>query len=291
MTTIIEGNKMIVEHEGVVFEASIVKIDFFRASEMLELNGLNRNPSQPVIDRYAREMLNDEWDFFAADPIRVNAQDEILDGQQRLMALVQAAQTNPDITLKTWLYWGIPTSSQSKMDSGRSRSAADQLVIDKMSNPGLRSSISSLLLRWENPALLFKNIPVTNHEVLTFARQNYDRLTRTVDQVRPLARVGVSPSIGGAVYFRAEEKEMWQASNFFTAVATGQNLAAGHPALLLRNTIMTNKRGNGRRLKRNEELYYVVRAWNAFRKEEKLHKLQLPAGGEAGLSTVHFIVR
>lgn len=291
MTTIIEGNKMIVEHEGIVFEASIEEIDFLRATEMLELNDMNRNPSRLVIERYAREMLNGEWDFFAADPIRVNAQNEILDGQQRLMALVLAAQTNPDIVLKTWLYWGIPSQAQAKMDSGRSRKAADQLVIAKMSNPGLRSSISSLLLRWENPALLFSNIAPTNHEVLTYAEQNYDRLSRAVDHVRPMKKVGISPSIGGAVYFKADEKELFQASNFFTALATGENLSQGHPALVLRHTLMNNKMGNGRRLTRNEELFYVVRAWNGFRKGETLHKLQLPPGGEGGLKAEHFAVK
>jgi hypothetical protein len=290
MTTILQ-NKMIVTHEGVTFEASIEEIDVPRGQEMLKLNTMNRNTSPVVIKRYARDMLTEGgWDFFAADPIRVNAQGEILDGQQRLEALVLAGQADPTVTLKTWLYWGIPTGSQVKMDSGRSRSRTDQLVIRKMPNARDRSSIASLLLQWENPENLFTKMILTNHEVLAFAEANYDRLTRAVDYARQLRRIGFAVSIAGAAYVKAEEKELWAANNFFTSVATGENLPQGHPALRLRNTVITNK-GRGRRINRLEELYYVVRAWNGARRGETLTKLQLPPGGMDVLKAEHFIVK
>jgi len=290
MTTVLE-NKMIVTHEGITFEVSIEHIDVARAKEMLKLNTMNRNTSPVVIKRYARDLLRENgWDFLAADPIRLNEHGEILDGQQRLEALVLAGETNPDVVLKTWLYWGIPTSSQVKMDQGRPRSRTDQLVIRKMPNARDRSSIASLLLQWENPENLFTKMILTNDEVLEFAEANFDRMTRATDYARQLRKVGFAVSIAGAVYFRAEEKELWEAANFFTSVATGENLAQGHPALRLRNTVLFNK-GKGRRINRLEELYYVVRAWNGFRKGETLNKLQLPPGGLEGLTPAHFTVK
>jgi hypothetical protein len=291
MTTII-SDKMILTHNNITFEASVEEIDVTRAKQMLTLNTMNRNKSDVVIRRYARDMLIEGgWDFFAADPIRVNAHGEILDGQQRLEALVLAGQTNPDVVLKTWLYWGIPTESQVNMDTGRPRTRADQLAIKQMSNPTERSAISTLLLRWINPEHLFTNLAPTNREVLDFAEQNEDRLTRAIEHARPLRKIGFAVSLAGAVYFKAEEKELFLASNFFTSVATGADLPSGHPALRLRNTIMSNKMGQGRRLNRLEELYYDVRAWNALRKGEILHKLQLPKEGREGLRPHHFTVK
>jgi hypothetical protein len=291
MTTIIDGNKMIVEHEGIVFEVSIEEITVPRSMEMLKLNDMNRNKSRKVIEQYARDMLNGDWDFLAADPIRLNAHNEILDGQQRLEALILAGQMRPDITLKTWLYWGIPSSSQVNMDTGRSRTRSDQLAIKKFNYPLERSAISTLLLRWVNPEHLFTNLAPTNREVLEFAEQNEDRLSRAIEHSRPLKKVGFAISVAGAVYFKAEEKEVFQASNFFTSIATGENLPFGHPALRLRTTVMNNKMGNGRRLHRLEELFYLVRSWNALRKGESLQKLQLPKEGREGLRPEHFTIK
>lgn len=292
MTTVLQDTEtMFVTHNGITFKVSIEYITVARAKEMLQRNDINRNTSPVVIKRYARDMLRENgWDFLAADPIRVNEHGEVLDGQQRLMALVLAGETDPDVTLKTWLYWGIPTESQVKMDQGRPRSRTDQLVINKMPNPRDRSSIASLLLQWQNPENLFSKMILTNDEVLEFAQANYDRMTRATEHALQLRKVGFAVSIAGAVYFKAEERELWEASNFFTSVATGENLPQGHPALRLRNTIAYNK-GRGRRINRLEELYYVVRAWNGFRKGETLTKLQLPAGGLEGLTTQHFVVK
>jgi hypothetical protein len=294
MTTVLQNqdtDAMFVTHNGITFKVSIEEISVSRAQEMLKRNDINRNTSPVVIKRYARDMLREDgWDFFAADPIRVNKDGEILDGQQRLEALVLAGETNPDVVLKTWLYWGIPTESQVKMDQGRPRSRTDQLVIRKMPNPRDRSSIASLLLQWQNPENLFTKMILTNDEVLEFAEANYDRITRATEHALKLRKVGFAVSIAGAVYFKAEEKVLWEASNFFTSVATGENLPQGHPALRLRNTVFFNK-GKGRRINRLEELYYVVRAWNGFRKGETLNKLQLPPGGLEGLTPAHFVVK
>jgi hypothetical protein len=161
-----------------------------------------------------------------------------------------------------------------------------------MDHAGDRSAISTLLLRWVNPQNLFTTLAPTNHEVLAFAEQNYDRLTRAVEISRKLRKIGMVASLAGAVYFKAEERDLWFAQQFFTKVQTGENLHAGHPALVLRNTIINNKGTDAnRRLKRLAELFYIVRAWNAARRDETLQKLQLPPGGIDGLRPEHFTVK
>ena len=54
----------------------------------------------------------------------------------------------------------------------------------------------------------------------------------------------------------------------FTRLSTGTQMEASNPVLVLRNMLIRNKMTSTqrRRVSTPEELYYVVRAWNAFRK-------------------------
>lgn len=64
------------------------------AEEWLKRNVANiRNPKEPSIGEYAEAMRKGQWDFNAA-PICFNTEGNLIDGQNRLMACIQALSSN-----------------------------------------------------------------------------------------------------------------------------------------------------------------------------------------------------
>ncbi len=263
----------------------IMEIGPDEARTMLAANPMNRNPSTPTVDAYCRAMINGEWQFIG-DPIRLNDDGEILDGQQRLMAVKDSGTTQTFLVIR-----GLLSDSRLVMDQGRPRTARDNLKMQDVAAYADKATIAALLLRWEMGSMGNNHVKLQNNEVYEFVMANNDLLGRAVNQAKVLRReISMAKGAAGATFFRAHKIHVFAAAHFFDHLATGMGLDAGDPILTLRGTIIRNKaiKGSGtRRIASAEELYYIVRAWNAFCRGELLQKLQLPATGVA-LGAEHF---
>ena len=66
---------------------------------------------------------------------------------------------------------------------------------------------------------------------------------------------------------------------FLERVLDGADLPAGHPVLTLRTRMINAKVPPAERLSEHEQLALFCLAWNGFREDRKLSRLQLPTGG------------
>lgn len=92
-----------------------------------QLLGKSRNPrplSKTVVANYADQMLHGMWDY-NGDPIRVNSDDELIDGQHRLNAIIQSGKAQ-----KMLIIHGLPNDVFKTVDVGKKRSAGDLLAIE-----------------------------------------------------------------------------------------------------------------------------------------------------------------
>jgi hypothetical protein len=108
-----------------------------RAKDLLEMNVQNRVPKLPVVKRYAEEMKNGKWKEGTAECIKIAKSGRILDGQQRLMAIIQA-KVSINLVLATELDEDI----FDVLDTGTKRSA-----VDTFSSKGIKyaSSLPSII--------------------------------------------------------------------------------------------------------------------------------------------------
>lgn len=91
------------------------------AHDLLGLNTHNRNPKKSAINAYARDMASGRWRF-TGETIVVSDDGRLLDGQNRLQAVVKSA--HPQWFL---VVYGVSAASQKNMDAGVKRSFSDTL--------------------------------------------------------------------------------------------------------------------------------------------------------------------
>jgi hypothetical protein len=117
------------------------------AARWLKNNLSNRPVSKDVIVAFARDMLNNEW-FQTHQGVAFNDRDELIDGQQRLHAIVLSGRT-----IRLMVTFGLKSKIDGKevttmdaVDRGRTRSVADQLTIQHgLKNSSITASVCASL--------------------------------------------------------------------------------------------------------------------------------------------------
>jgi hypothetical protein len=96
------------------------------AKEYLELNVENR-PSKPeLVDRYAKDMKKGNWfDTAPATPIAFTWEGNLINGQNRLMAIVKSG-----MTVKMQVMEGCDPKSFEFIDIGKNRDASDNFFVE-----------------------------------------------------------------------------------------------------------------------------------------------------------------
>lgn len=95
------------------------------AVELLERNGLNRPLNEQHVSRIARQIKSGKWRF-NGDSIKIADTEDILDGQHRLWAVIEAKQA-----VETVIVYGIAREAFSTIDTLRKpRSGSDVLALN-----------------------------------------------------------------------------------------------------------------------------------------------------------------
>lgn len=287
--------------DGVTISYELVTPDL--ATKMLDANIGNRNMILRTKERYKRAI--DEKRFhFIGDPIRISDIGRTIDGQHRLMAIEETGIGVHMIVIR-----GIPDDYQKYIDQGSRRTAAQELVRKGLKNSGLLSAVASLVIRFERN-LIFTNskADLSNDEKVDFVLDNVSAFHFVQNAIREIGRkLPLNQTALGAVAYRVyqiippdgsnEEVEydsidgrgqldIFRAMWFFHKLGTGSGLEDGSPIMALRNFAIRKKRLD-RNVSKDQEFYYITRAWNAWRTNTELGKMQLPTA----ITAKHWVLR
>lgn len=243
------------------------------ATKMLDANTKNRTPSDRMVDQYMRSMANGEW-VFLGDTIRFADTGLLLDGQHRLMAIEESETAEWMLVIG-----GLPESVQRFIDIGRSRSSADQLKIDQVQHAAQLAAVANLLLQWAGWRAGNGSFTPAKHAITGFVHENVGILETArsySSDVFEGCRKGISKPAVAAAYVRIAQVAgtTFAAAEFFTLVATGENIARGMPVYALRDSFLNQDRAD-----RIGDLHKCVRCFNAHTIGETLTRYQPPAGG------------
>lgn len=115
------------------------------AAKLLDHNTMNRPLRQPHVNRIASQIAKGQWKF-NGDTIKISKSGDVLDGQHRLWAIMEAKQD-----VETIIVRGIEKDAFATMDAVRQvRTGAD--TIARLGHPSHRNEISTALtwlLRWQ----------------------------------------------------------------------------------------------------------------------------------------------
>ena len=238
------------------------------AELFLKYNTKNRRISNSVNLRYAQAMHAGHWKF-NGEPIVFSDKGRLLDGQNRLKALVRSGMTIPMMII-----YGIEEETFRTMDLGSKRTTGQILQI-------LNHKDGNVLAATLRVAYIYLYIDVKlgqfgtdsiYNEVLLNLLVRYPQIKDSVSKSR-LARNLCSRTIVAFCHFVFSLRSQRDADHFIRQVATGENLHAGAPTLTLRNFLIQSK-GETSKPDSKTLIALFFKAWNFFRKGKTVKSLK-----------------
>jgi hypothetical protein len=259
---------------GITIEDTM--LDAALALQLIGINTNNRPIKHRNVIRFAEDMINDRW-AYTAEPIKIDRNGVLLDGQNRCYAVIRATEISErPIAIPVLIVRGLEPESQDKMDTGSTRSVGDQIARRGVSSYSLTAAAVRVICLYKN-----NGKSVTHAAMLDYFDANRATIDGCVSTVHDLANTsGVNTSVLIAAKYLLSDvvEDDGEIDTFINEMLTGIGLEDGSPVLALRNRAQVAK------MRREFINNYVLlnmtlRVWNAWRKGETMKKF--PVWGRA----------
>ena len=264
------------------------------AKTMLGENVNNRRISRDNVNLFAREIRNGEWRF-NGEAIKFGKDGRLLDGQHRLLAVIAADKAScgrilpptppPKKPLTTLVIRGLEDETQQTMDSGKTRTLGDVLTLRGEKNSTQLASLARAVYLADQlgmEAAAQNDLKPTRGEIISFIDQT-PQLADVLAASRAFRSQSgdmLTSSMFASLWWTFAHIDTDAANRFFMSLASGANLQADDPILILRNTLMAqpHKAGRSTRDNRVRIAALTIKAWNKWRKGKPLRQLKFSAG-------------
>jgi hypothetical protein len=251
----------------------IEEIDAAVAARYLSQHVSARPPVTTVVEALALDMRQGRWRD-NAQPICFTASGRLADGQHRLLAVI-AAQAR----IRLLVIRGLGDDACASYDMQPRRPAVAATPEDpetKFGDQPLATAMANLLWRFERKApsgTRYKRASATEiREIL----QQHPRLIELRSYARRMVEHGRSSVMGYGAYV-IERENPSLGGIFLDALATGTDLAAGHPVLATRTALQRLRREGA---SQEEQLAALLAGWRRYKvhrvAEEDLWRLRTP---------------
>lgn len=207
------------------------------ATELLERNGNNRPLSDAHVSRIANQIRVGKWKF-NGDTIKIADTNDILDGQHRLWAVIEAKKP-----IDTIIVYGIEADAFATIDTLRKpRSGSDILALKGLRLYGTTTSTAlQWLLRWQRKCLLDYRAPknrIENSDI-EMAFENNPAMVQAVQRIMKLRNIANTP-IMGFLYYVISCRNPEMAERMVTTLEDPSKIAVSDPFFRLRTYFTAN---------------------------------------------------
>lgn len=245
------------------------------AERALLRNAGNRKPRLGHVQEIAAQMQKGHWRL--AQPIIFNEDEDLLDGQHRLLAIYFSGQTVEVMAMI------VPNQNDlfAVIDAGRGRSPTDTLQTAGMNGVSAAAAgAAKLLYRYENNQLgVFKQpklLKMSNIEVLNYVRvhQEIIEAARQVSDDFPgaVTAIGDKGVAAAFAYLVNQHYEESALQDFFTALGNGEQGEADHPITALYKRLVDANASVKDKLSNPRKLALLIKAFQMDVAEEKVGK-------------------
>lgn len=259
--------------------ARLVTVTPKLAESLIETkNKHNRSVDHARVDQYAADIRRGEW-MVNGEAIKISADGQVLDGQHRLLAVLEAG-----MSIDTLLISGLPPASQETMDQGKARTFSDVLKLRGEKDYCVLAAATRIVCVYERDGVPFsqgyKAAPSNNQASRTLERN--PGIRESCALANKLRRPWLTVSTAGALHYLLSQadEDGAGASDFFTRLMTGENLERSSPIYTLRERLIgEHYTTDERRLQPKVKLAFIVKAWNAYQDGTPLLRLRWNPGG------------
>ncbi len=168
------------------------------ATELLEHNKINRPLNDQHVHRISGQIASGKWKF-NGDTIKVSDDEDVLDGQHRLWAVIEAKAS-----VETIIVYGIKPDAFSTIDTLRKpRSGSDVIALSGTTrHRNIIASALAWLIRWQRGILPDYKAPLNRIENsdIEDAFNAHPGIVRAIDRAMTVRGIG-NPSLIGFVYY------------------------------------------------------------------------------------------
>lgn len=263
--------------DGQDLTVSIETIGAHKATQLLETIILNRNVRDEKVHALARAMLTGQWRHDALDPIRIDEDGQLLDGQHRLWAIVES-----NVDLQFAVVKGIATKTIEVMDTGAPRKLSDLLRIRNEPYPNDLASALTLYGTWRRTGVINRSGGRHYHQTITESLtllRDHPTLRDSIIEGKKISRI----LKGGAgrwatVFHILMPINPDDARLFFERIKTGEHLDAMSPIFALRKRVMQDADAH-MKMPPREYTALIFKAWNFYRAGKEIRVLSWRPGG------------
>lgn len=238
------------------------------AAEMLRNNTGNRKVNPSSVQILAAQMKENSWKL-NGEPIIISDQGNLMDGQHRLLALI-----NSGVTLSMLVVRGVKQDAFDTIDVGRNRSGSDLLSIE-----GLSSSHAQCLSTTIRIDTAVKNIGtlsqtkkmyhlITPAKILQSYRENdeYLRCVKFVMENSPSPHQRPLPAgLLGFLTYRTFQIDEDFSSDWIKRFISGIGVSENENIMHLRDKFWAENNSR-RKTPQNVRLLWTIKAWHLDRK-------------------------
>jgi len=247
------------------------------AEHMLLFNTHNRAMKVRHVAALALDMQSGYWGFngaticFSAEPVT------LLDGQNRLQAVIESRVSIMALVLR-----GLQPSCQINMDTGVKRSFADMLKLDGHPNCKNLASLTRAAYAWERgERRTLRAIDASNERLMVFLLDHPELLAIAGKLQTVASRYSLNPSALRVAYWLFQRRHPNDNEAFWEQVQEGSG-SPGEPVYALRRSFerVLDESRRGRATKPEYQLGITIKAWNAWLDGYSVKQLVLKMGGD-----------
>lgn len=250
-----------------------------KARKQLELNRDNRPLNENWVLQLAQTMEAGEF-VLNGETIKISDDGTLKDGQHRLHAIVVSGQTVDMLTVR-----GLPSDCFDTIDQGKKRTVGDIFARHGEANAKLIAAAVSWVWRYENGAMT-----KTGNNARPRPAQSIDVLNRHPG-IRDSASAGrecfkiLAPSIGVAAHYLFARIDKQKADEFFSSLASGENLNKTRGVYQFRERMIANK-ASKTKLRSIDIFAILIKAWNFERSGSRVKNLRWSNGANEDFPTI-----
>lgn len=240
---------------------------------------LNRRLNMEHVSDLASEMSNGRWIWNNGDVIRLTWGGSVCDGNHRLHAIIKSGVTIQSLIMK------VSDKSIETIDRCRRRSDTDDAYIKRLLYKNITSVVTAvrMLYLFDKGYDLFTQIMKRQVRVNT-RDSGFEQAIRNYSYLQEI-KVGKYEKYitkSGVLFVYAIAKDMHNEERykvFLNDIETGEDLKKGNPALAYRNYISSGIDYKNVWNNKSLKLYAFIKAWQAYNKDKKLIRIQIPKEG------------
>ncbi len=227
------------------------------AKALLDTNDNNRNLRYGLVAKLRRDVLAGRW-ILNGETIKISDKGKLLDGQHRLMAVVQA-----DRPITTMVVRGLPDTISDTIDSGAARTFGDALRLHGEDHYYTLAAVSRVAWLIENygKPLSGGNANPTFGELNAYLDAN-PALRESAAMAVASTRVplGLPGSMTGAIYFHMRKIDPELATEFWRQLVKN-DAKRGSAVWVLREQLVRDM-ANPHRMSVPYRAALIIKAWN-----------------------------